>query len=460
MQENEKQTVGYVKRAIESQGRKCGISYKRNGSISNLVLTIPLSKEGFIPYQHKQLTLNRIRGLLPVRFMDCGDERHYCYDITSTIPVTRYLSLGKHDDIILLSILKQLCSVAVSCDNYLLAYDCLVFEPDFVFIDPSNLQLKLPYLPYEQNGQSAAEEAEAAFKALVISIITQYNGSYDSKIIRILSIEIDRDNFCIPDFKRRIERLLEDNYLPKTAAQSVRVLHKTGNTEKAARRKESSAKTAEIKGKKALKIKQLFNFGGIVGNEKRTRKKATDNSEQSDDEARCSADIPIPRREVQMIDMHKGDTYKPSQSDTSENNSVQKHAPGDNIKLNCLKGAVEGLTNGAVDDRTILLTGSMRNAVYFQSLTGNETVEIPLGSESTLIGRKKELADCVIDNKAIGRVHCSVSKREGVFCIKDLNSKNGTYVNNVRLEPEVESVIKNKDIITLANKEYYFICGE
>ena len=106
------------------------------------------------------------------------------------------------------------------------------------------------------------------------------------------------------------------------------------------------------------------------------------------------------------------------------------------------------------------LNGSMLEKAFLRSLAGNETVELPPGKDSTLVGRKREFADCVIDNKAIGRVHAEISRRGDAYYIKDLNSKNGTFINNVRLEPEKESVINNKDIITFANKEYFFLTCE
>jgi len=41
--------------------------------------------------------------------------------------------------------------------------------------------------------------------------------------------------------------------------------------------------------------------------------------------------------------------------------------------------------------------------------------------------------------------------------VKDLNSKNGTFVNGVRIAANTEYEIKNNDKITFANSEYVFI---
>ena len=52
-----------------------------------------------------------------------------------------------------------------------------------------------------------------------------------------------------------------------------------------------------------------------------------------------------------------------------------------------------------------------------------------------------------------------ISRRGGVYYIKDLNSKTEP-LSTMRLEPEKESMINNKDIITFANREYFFLTCE
>lgn len=65
-----------------------------------------------------------------------------------------------------------------------------------------------------------------------------------------------------------------------------------------------------------------------------------------------------------------------------------------------------------------------------------EGLEIPLKKEKFLIGRAKECA-LRAGSEAISRRHCAISKHENGYTVKDLGSRNGTYVNDARIEREV-----------------------
>lgn len=74
--------------------------------------------------------------------------------------------------------------------------------------------------------------------------------------------------------------------------------------------------------------------------------------------------------------------------------------------------------------------------------------------EEFVIGRSNKHADGVIpDNKMVGRSHCRVSKLEGKYVIQDLDSANGTYLNKVKLVPGKTEILKNGDVLRLANLE-------
>ena len=81
--------------------------------------------------------------------------------------------------------------------------------------------------------------------------------------------------------------------------------------------------------------------------------------------------------------------------------------------------------------------------------------EIKISEDDVLIGKKAELVDKVIDfNNAISRRHCRVIKQSGMFYIMDEGSANGTFVNNVKLEQGSRQIIKQGDIVRLANSDF------
>jgi len=68
---------------------------------------------------------------------------------------------------------------------------------------------------------------------------------------------------------------------------------------------------------------------------------------------------------------------------------------------------------------------------------------------SVLIGRSKR-ADLAINDPAVSAEHCRIKLTEDTFEIEDLNSKNGTFVNQL---PISHSSLKNQDRIRIGASE-------
>ncbi|GAB4159807.1 MAG: hypothetical protein Tsb009_37130 [Planctomycetaceae bacterium] len=64
-------------------------------------------------------------------------------------------------------------------------------------------------------------------------------------------------------------------------------------------------------------------------------------------------------------------------------------------------------------------------------LDGGETVEIT--HDITVVGRKEELCDLIIEHGSISKLHCVIVKTDGLLFIRDLASTNGTKVNGQRV---------------------------
>jgi predicted component of type VI protein secretion system len=64
-------------------------------------------------------------------------------------------------------------------------------------------------------------------------------------------------------------------------------------------------------------------------------------------------------------------------------------------------------------------------------------LEIPLKKDKFLIGRAKECS-LRAGSEAISRRHCAIVRKDGRWTTRDLGSRNGTYVNDLRIAEEVE----------------------
>ena len=70
--------------------------------------------------------------------------------------------------------------------------------------------------------------------------------------------------------------------------------------------------------------------------------------------------------------------------------------------------------------------------VKFRRKDGTE-VAFELGDKAIAIGRSPE-ADLVLLDDKVSRLHCGIRYWDGEYILKDLHSKNGTYVNGRRVE--------------------------
>lgn len=82
-----------------------------------------------------------------------------------------------------------------------------------------------------------------------------------------------------------------------------------------------------------------------------------------------------------------------------------------------------------------------------------EGAEVPLKKDKFVIGRAK---DCTLraGSEAISRHHCAVMKSDEVVSVRDLGSRNGTYVNDEKIAGETE--LKDGDTLRVGTLKFRF----
>ncbi|MFW6189540.1 MAG: HD domain-containing phosphohydrolase [Planctomycetota bacterium] len=85
-------------------------------------------------------------------------------------------------------------------------------------------------------------------------------------------------------------------------------------------------------------------------------------------------------------------------------------------------------------------------------MEGTEEVRLEPG-EPVILGRGED-ADIQLMQSKVSRIHCRISYENGFYAIEDLDSRNGTWVNNRRIH---KAILFHHDRLTIGNNEFRFV---
>lgn len=114
------------------------------------------------------------------------------------------------------------------------------------------------------------------------------------------------------------------------------------------------------------------------------------------------------------------------------------------------------LTDGDSEDTGLLVVN--QESIHFPTLLRVINDEVILINKPVFrLGKEKSYVDYfVTNNVAVSRGHADIIRRIDRCFIKDLNSKNHTYVNNQEIPIQTEVEIFDGDRIKLGNEEFIF----
>lgn len=116
------------------------------------------------------------------------------------------------------------------------------------------------------------------------------------------------------------------------------------------------------------------------------------------------------------------------------------------------------LTNDSYEDEATGLlidnNANIRFPTLFRVLT-EETISV--NKPVFRLGKEKSYVDYFVTNNiAVSRSHADIITRGNKYFVKDLNSKNRTYINNQEIPIHMEVEINDGDCLKLGNEEFIF----
>ena len=103
------------------------------------------------------------------------------------------------------------------------------------------------------------------------------------------------------------------------------------------------------------------------------------------------------------------------------------------------------------------MSGSINKSktVRIIAMNAPTRLELAVNKDSFVIGKNAGAVDGLVSfNNMISRIHCRIDKTGDNVTITDLKSANGTYLNKVRLQPNQPAMLRNGDVIRLANSDF------
>lgn len=125
----------------------------------------------------------------------------------------------------------------------------------------------------------------------------------------------------------------------------------------------------------------------------------------------------------------------------------------------CSRIAGKGVVHNRVESDTQSGTSSNTPSLKLIAMNAPARLELSVTKPEFIIGKKDSNDGVVSFNKMISRVHCKIICNGTQYWITDLQSANGTFVNRVRLQPNQPHLIKNGDLIRLANSDFQAVIG-
>ena len=385
---------------------------------------------GCSDYCMKMLENNDIEGFLPMRSVSVNNQLSYLYDISGNIPLEEKYS-GKElsaEDIV--RIAGQIREIIEVSESYMLNIDGVLFDIRYIFCGINDMSWNFVY------NSSAASDARDGIKRVLEFILGKLDHKDGNAVIlgyglykRVChgEIPITRifDNIEeLTEDKKDVEYELNRRQYPSVMPESIiQEEEKTSPDYKkyiipgAAVGVAAVILAAVLSGAAMAVVVFLICIAVLAA--------------FLIFKMRGQFWERIVRREVDM----------PYEADTPQL-SVSR------------QNVMAGVTSNIVDNATVLM--SMENTSLRRIVKDGPRDEYMLTQGNVSIGSGAS-ADILIKDSGISRLHARLTKEGEMYFIKDMNSTNGTWVNEHRLSVYEMCPVKNGDIIRLAQSRFELI---
>ena len=154
---------------------------------------------------------------------------------------------------------------------------------------------------------------------------------------------------------------------------------------------------------------------------------------------------------LEEMDGEACSTSSPDLPDPADTSGVMSGRT--DIAINC--SSQDGIR--ILQDQTEGLPASCGRYLLHHRADG-KTIRLEISKYPFLLGRMHGYVDGCLDHPAVGKIHAEIREGKGGLVLVDLNSRNGTRINGIPLDPYCESALNPGDMLGLAKEELTYSC--
>lgn len=369
--------------------------YKKDMNSNYLILGC----EEKATYELNMICNNKIKGLLDCRRYLFNGQTELHYNITSKQPLSRvYLK----KELTAEDVRKILLSIRLLMDElkkYLLSFECILFDAEYCYCNPETKQSEWIFYPQRKSESSMGKLAEFLIDRVDHGERTAVDMVYHFyKLVR---------NDMLT--KAELDKLIEEYKSDKTYEPLKCEKHDFGyeqDMQLAVQYKEADCGNDTLKSNTVWeKVKELIHTKVRIFSKEKTNKWG---------------------KRIETVNSLNWETYGLEEYENYKGETV------------------------------VMGVQSIKATRRLRSLSKSDAEYISLQKLPCILGKMEECSDIVLRDQSISRMHARIFEENGELYLQDLNSTNGSYINNLELESNEIVKLKIGDEITFGNLRYIY----
>ncbi|MCF0142181.1 MAG: FHA domain-containing protein [Parasporobacterium sp.] len=437
-------------------------------------------------FRLKMLEKNHIDRLLPVNHETIDGKNTLLYDISSLQSVARLYEIQKLNFSALKNLVEGLGQMFSVISEYLLVPEGVVLEPEYIFTDYKTGNMFFCYHPFYEG--DTPKDIKKLFEEILQ--ILDYEDEAAVKLAFSLNKLVKNENFVIKDLTDAVADIQGDRYsgedftersvfvepvsdwiaspvnglqdrnikdAAKTREASEQEVSERGVSKKEVLKKEASKKepgssffeklSGYMKGKSLAEVINDIDEGVIIKKIKeaepgeKTKTKAKERFGSKDSDSRG-------------INRPVSASLSPAAESFSPAAGMEIKSLGNYFES---AGALKEPVHYEIEEGTRLLV--QKGTHRLVGAGKQQGVNFNLTSFPFTIGKQSGSVDGVLNEPTISRIHLRIHEdtdTPGLFYLEDMNSTNGTFLNDDQLPAYTKTPLKPGALIRLAEEEFYF----